>query len=89
MLPVPVRQVGALYDICGHQRSPPPQFRLGTGGEEKILQPPALVVSATTVYKTFEPTDLTSTYSMCTRRIFGGIQHRTEAFWSRYRCSNH
>ncbi|GFW55012.1 hypothetical protein TNCV_2786271 [Trichonephila clavipes] len=44
---------------------------------------PAPVVSATTAYKTFEPTDLTITYSVCTRRVFGGIEHRTQAFRSR------
>ncbi|GFV10869.1 hypothetical protein TNCV_4706361 [Trichonephila clavipes] len=27
-------------------------------------------------YKTFGPTDLTSTYSVCTRRVFGGIEPR-------------
>ncbi|GFY20801.1 hypothetical protein TNCV_1120351 [Trichonephila clavipes] len=37
----------------------------------------------------FGPTDLMSTYSMCTRRIFGGIGHRTQAFRSGVRCSNH
>ncbi|GFT50735.1 SVWC domain-containing protein [Trichonephila clavipes] len=45
-------------------------FRHGTGGEGNILQPPALVVFAATVYKTFGPTDLTSKYSVCIRRCF-------------------
>ncbi|GFS92823.1 hypothetical protein TNCV_1162131 [Trichonephila clavipes] len=40
-------------------------------------------------HNTFGPTDLTSTYSVCTRRIFGGIWHRTKAFRSGVRCSNH
>ncbi|GFX00088.1 hypothetical protein TNCV_3080841 [Trichonephila clavipes] len=40
-------------------------------------------------YKTFGPTDLTSTYSVCTRRVFGAIGYRTQAFWSGVRCSNH
>ncbi|GFW06003.1 hypothetical protein TNCV_4477971 [Trichonephila clavipes] len=31
-------------------------------------------------HKTFGPTDLTSTYSVCTRRVIGGIGHRTQAF---------
>ncbi|GFW20965.1 uncharacterized protein TNCV_1714721 [Trichonephila clavipes] len=39
-------------------------------------------------HKTFGPTDLTSTYSMCTRRVFGGIGHRTQAFRSEVRYSN-
>ncbi|GFV67618.1 transposable element Tc1 transposase [Trichonephila clavipes] len=50
-------------------RSPPPQFRHGTGGEGNILQLPALVVSAATTHKTFGPTDITSTYSVYTQRV--------------------
>ncbi|GFW13131.1 hypothetical protein TNCV_3330631 [Trichonephila clavipes] len=34
-------------------------------------------------HKTFGPTDLMSTYSVCTRRVFGGIGHRTRAFRQR------
>ncbi|GFX84130.1 uncharacterized protein TNCV_4859381 [Trichonephila clavipes] len=82
-------KVGLLYDRWRHHLSPPPQFRHGTGGEGNILQPPALVVSAATAHKTFEPTDLTSTYSVCTRRVFGSIGHRTQAFRSGVRCPNH
>ncbi|GFT82009.1 uncharacterized protein TNCV_3909541 [Trichonephila clavipes] len=89
MFPEPVRQVGLLYDRWRHHRSPPPQFRHGTGGEGNILQASALVVSTATAHKTFEPTDSTSTYAMCTRRVFGGIGHRTQAFRSRVRYSNH
>ncbi|GFU59832.1 hypothetical protein TNCV_2987881 [Trichonephila clavipes] len=37
-------------------------------------------------HKTFGPTDLTSTYSVCTR-VFGGIRHRTQAFRSGVRYS--
>ncbi|GFW41141.1 hypothetical protein TNCV_841821 [Trichonephila clavipes] len=37
----------------------------------------------------YRPTDLTSTYSVCTQRVFGGIGHRTQAFRSGVRCSNH
>ncbi|GFV22065.1 uncharacterized protein TNCV_4527501 [Trichonephila clavipes] len=77
--PVPVRQVRLLYDRWRHHRSPPPQFRHRTGGEGNIHQPPALVVSAATAHKTFGPTDLTSTYAVCIRRVFGGIGHRTQA----------
>ncbi|GFX04104.1 hypothetical protein TNCV_3972531 [Trichonephila clavipes] len=40
-------------------------------------------------HKTFGPTDLTSMYSVCIQRVFGGIGHRTKAIWSRVRCSNH
>ncbi|GFY26664.1 uncharacterized protein TNCV_2879921 [Trichonephila clavipes] len=89
MLLVPVRQAGLLYYRWRHHRSPPPLFRHGTGGEGNILQPPALLVSAETAHKTFGPTDLTSTCSVCTRRVFGGIEHRTLAFPSGVRCSNH
>ncbi|GFU88352.1 hypothetical protein TNCV_847451 [Trichonephila clavipes] len=28
-------------------------------------------------------------YSVCTWRVFGGIEHRTQAFRSRVQCSNH
>ncbi|GFU21716.1 hypothetical protein TNCV_3123161 [Trichonephila clavipes] len=52
---------------------PPPQFSHGTEEEENFLQYPALVISA---HKTSEPTDLMSTYSVCTRRVFGGIESR-------------
>ncbi|GFX49735.1 hypothetical protein TNCV_3072881 [Trichonephila clavipes] len=31
-------------------------------------------------HKAFGSTDLTSTFSVCTRRVFGGIGHRTQAF---------
>ncbi|GFS74811.1 uncharacterized protein TNCV_1395131 [Trichonephila clavipes] len=72
MLPEPVRQVRLLYDRWRLHRFPPPQFRHETGREGNILQPPALVVSAATAHKTFGPTDLMSTYSVCTRRVFGG-----------------
>ncbi|GFU59889.1 hypothetical protein TNCV_4726551 [Trichonephila clavipes] len=43
-----------------------------TRGEGNILQNPTPVISAATVLKVFGPTDLTSTYSVCTRRVFGG-----------------
>ncbi|GFW91405.1 uncharacterized protein TNCV_3375711 [Trichonephila clavipes] len=76
MLPEPVRQVGLPYGRWRHHRSPPPQFRHGTGWERNILQPPAIVVSAVTAHKTFGPSDLTSTYSVCSRRVFGGIGHQ-------------
>ncbi|GFX51661.1 hypothetical protein TNCV_5013641 [Trichonephila clavipes] len=33
-------------------------------------------------HKTFEPTDSMSTYAVCTRRVFGGIGHRTQAILS-------
>ncbi|GFS94370.1 uncharacterized protein TNCV_2014061 [Trichonephila clavipes] len=89
MLPEPVRHVGLLNDKWKHHQSPPPQFRHGTVGEGNILQPPALVVSAVTSHKIFGPNDLTSTYSLCAWRVFGGIGHRTQAFRSGIRCSNH
>ncbi|GFV09170.1 uncharacterized protein TNCV_4077721 [Trichonephila clavipes] len=62
--------------------STPPQFRHGTGGEENILQPPAPVVSAATSHKTFGPNDLTSMYSVCTRKVFGGIETRPSSLES-------
>ncbi|GFX03678.1 uncharacterized protein TNCV_2112501 [Trichonephila clavipes] len=73
--------VALLYDRGRHHLSQPPQFKHGTGEEENILQPSVPVVSAATTHKIF-PTDLTSTYSLCTRREFGGIGHRTQALRS-------
>ncbi|GFU87158.1 hypothetical protein TNCV_2715061 [Trichonephila clavipes] len=40
-------------------------------------------------HKPFGPTDLTSTYAVCTRRVFGSIEHRTQAVRSGFRCCNH
>ncbi|GFX53405.1 hypothetical protein TNCV_2946441 [Trichonephila clavipes] len=40
-------------------------------------------------HRKFGSTDLTSTYAVCTPRIFGGIGHQTQAFRSRVLCSNH
>ncbi|GFX64287.1 hypothetical protein TNCV_1500111 [Trichonephila clavipes] len=57
-----------------------PSYWHGTGGEGNILQVPPPGVSAATANMTFGPTDLTSTYSMCTRRVFGGIGHRAHVF---------
>ncbi|GFU98451.1 hypothetical protein TNCV_3652821 [Trichonephila clavipes] len=51
------------YDRWRHHRSPPSQFRHGTGEDGNILHSPALVISAATVHKIFGPTDLTSTYN--------------------------
>ncbi|GFW37270.1 hypothetical protein TNCV_2632541 [Trichonephila clavipes] len=73
-------------DRWRHHLSPPPQFRHGTEGEGNILQSPALVIQPT---RLFRPTDLTSTYSVCTWRVFDGIGHQTQAFQSGVRYSNH
>ncbi|GFW52855.1 uncharacterized protein TNCV_2394341 [Trichonephila clavipes] len=75
--------------IATPPRSPSPPFRHGTGGEENILQPPALLISAATIHRTFEPTNLTSTYFLRARRVFGCIGYRTQSFRSGVRCSNH
>ncbi|GFX68261.1 hypothetical protein TNCV_1808151 [Trichonephila clavipes] len=40
-------------------------------------------------YKTLRPTDLKITYSVCTRRVFDAIGHRTQAFRSGVLRSNH
>ncbi|GFX18911.1 hypothetical protein TNCV_322161 [Trichonephila clavipes] len=58
-----------------------------TGGKHSPA--PAPGVSAATAHKTFGPIDLTSTDSVCTRKVFGGIGHRTQAFRSRVRYPNH
>ncbi|GFV95239.1 hypothetical protein TNCV_1293571 [Trichonephila clavipes] len=72
-------------DRWRHQRSPPPQFKHRTDGKGNILQSPALVIKP----KTLGPTDLTSTYSVCTRRVFMASGIRTQAFRSGVRCRNH
>ncbi|GFW56624.1 hypothetical protein TNCV_1863341 [Trichonephila clavipes] len=66
-----------------------PQFNHGTLGEGNILQPPAPVVCAATAHKIFGPIDLTSTYSVRTWGVFGGIDHRTQILRSGARCCNH
>ncbi|GFX13339.1 hypothetical protein TNCV_2907611 [Trichonephila clavipes] len=60
--------------------------RHGTEGEGNNSQVPCNHDSA---QKTFGPTDLTSTYFVCTRRVFGGLWHRTQTFRSGVRCSNY
>ncbi|GFX79849.1 uncharacterized protein TNCV_4981611 [Trichonephila clavipes] len=60
----------------------------GIGEEGNIHQHPAPMVSAAIAHSTFGPTDLMSTYTMCTRRVFGGIGHRTQVLQSGVRCSN-
>ncbi|GFS62224.1 RNase H domain-containing protein [Trichonephila clavipes] len=73
-------------DRWRHHLSPPPQFRHGTEGGGKYSLVPCTRDSA---HKTFGPTDLTSTYSVCTRGGFGGLGHRTHSFRSGVRCSKH
>ncbi|GFY27414.1 hypothetical protein TNCV_2070341 [Trichonephila clavipes] len=63
--------------------------RMELHGREILSCPPAAVVSAATNRKTFERTDLTSTYSVCTQVVFGGIKHRTQAPRSGVRSFNH
>ncbi|GFU06755.1 hypothetical protein TNCV_4353201 [Trichonephila clavipes] len=53
-----------------------------TEGEGNILQSLRSRLSP----QDFGPTNLTSTYSVCTRRVFGGIGHRAQAFRSGVRC---
>ncbi|GFT71174.1 hypothetical protein TNCV_3001801 [Trichonephila clavipes] len=62
-----------------------PNFGMELKGREIFSSP----CTRDSTHKTFGPTDLTSTCSLCTRRVFGGIGHRTQAFWSGVRCSNH
>ncbi|GFT81423.1 uncharacterized protein TNCV_3672991 [Trichonephila clavipes] len=65
---MPEPETGLLQDRWRHPLSLPQHFKHGTGGEGNILQPLAPVVSMT-AHKTFVPTDLTSTYSVRTRRL--------------------
>ncbi|GFY23540.1 retrovirus-related Pol polyprotein from transposon RE1 [Trichonephila clavipes] len=67
----------------------PLQVRHETGGKRNILQPPAPGGSAEITQKIFGPTDLTSAYTVCTRKVFGSPKHGTQAFRSEARCSNH
>ncbi|GFW80188.1 hypothetical protein TNCV_460961 [Trichonephila clavipes] len=87
MLPEPVRQVRLLYDRWGHHRSLRPQFRYGIGGEENILQPLYSWFPLQPPTRILDPSDLTSTYSVCTRRVFGAIGYRTQALWLGVQCS--
>ncbi|GFV83567.1 hypothetical protein TNCV_5120571 [Trichonephila clavipes] len=73
-------------DRWRHHLSPPPQFCYGTGWEGNILQSPALEIQPT---RLSDNTDLTSTFSVCTRRVFGGIGHRKQAFRSEVLYPNH
>ncbi|GFV70495.1 uncharacterized protein TNCV_2868411 [Trichonephila clavipes] len=61
-------------------------FAMGLEGREKFSSP---LHSYNSVHNTFGPIVLMSTYSVCTRRVFGGIGHRTQAFQSGVRGSNH
>ncbi|GFX81257.1 hypothetical protein TNCV_1828941 [Trichonephila clavipes] len=58
--------------------SPPPQCRHGTEGKGDILRPlhSGFSLSLSAHNQTFGPPDLTSPYSVCTRRVFGGIEPR-------------
>ncbi|GFX29599.1 hypothetical protein TNCV_4776711 [Trichonephila clavipes] len=56
---------------------------------EATIAIPASVISAVNGHKTFGPTDITRTYSVYTRKVFGGIGHRAQALLSGIRCSNH
>ncbi|GFV31269.1 hypothetical protein TNCV_1640211 [Trichonephila clavipes] len=59
-------------------------FAMGLEGREYSPVP----CTRDSAHKTFGPTDLKSTYSVRTRRVFGGIGHRTQAFRFGVRCSN-
>ncbi|GFT25642.1 hypothetical protein TNCV_1965521 [Trichonephila clavipes] len=57
-------------------------FVMRQGGGVKYSAVPCTRDSA---HKTFKLTDLTNTYSVCTRRVFSGIGHRTQALRSEVR----
>ncbi|GFV92722.1 hypothetical protein TNCV_1375721 [Trichonephila clavipes] len=75
-------------DRWRHHLPPPPQFCHETEGEGNIFLFSSPLYSSFSP-KTFGPTDLTSTYSVCIRRVFGGLEHQIQAFRSGVRCSNH
>ncbi|GFY25341.1 hypothetical protein TNCV_2484611 [Trichonephila clavipes] len=56
-----------------------PNFAMELEGR-KIYSP--IPCTRDSAHKTFGPTDLTNTHSVRTRREFGGIGHRTQAFRS-------
>ncbi|GFU78203.1 hypothetical protein TNCV_5007841 [Trichonephila clavipes] len=58
------------------------------GKEMNILQPLALTVSAATAHKTFGLTDLKSTFSVCTRWVFGGTDIEPRTFGRVVECSS-
>ncbi|GFT68354.1 hypothetical protein TNCV_659561 [Trichonephila clavipes] len=80
-------QVIFLHDRWRHHLFLPPQLRHETEGERSLA--PCIRGFCCAPHKTFGPSDLTSTYSVCTRRVFGSIGHRTQALRSGVLCSNH
>ncbi|GFT33250.1 hypothetical protein TNCV_4767351 [Trichonephila clavipes] len=68
-----IRMLSCSTTATQENQGPCNEKRHGTEGEGNILQSPALEDSA---HKTFVPTVLTSTYSECTQRVFGGIEPR-------------
>ncbi|GFX44182.1 hypothetical protein TNCV_4119781 [Trichonephila clavipes] len=78
-------QVGLLHDRwCDTTNFHLHNLGLDWGGGKHS---PAPSVFAATTHKTLRPTDLTSTCSVCTRKIFGCIGHRTHALQSGVRFS--
>ncbi|GFU05442.1 transposable element Tcb2 transposase [Trichonephila clavipes] len=73
-------QARSMWNVTDWQKvvfSDESRFVLGTDDNRvRVWRHPALVVSAAIAHKIFGPTDLTSTYSVCTRRVFGGIEPR-------------
>ncbi|GFX35462.1 hypothetical protein TNCV_102691 [Trichonephila clavipes] len=66
-----LRLVGLLYNRWRHHL-----HNLGMSRRGRKYSP-APVVSPATIHKTFEPTELTSTY-VCTRSVLGGIGNRIQ-----------
>ncbi|GFU95384.1 hypothetical protein TNCV_5015931 [Trichonephila clavipes] len=60
--------------------APPISTSHNLGMELKGREIFSVLCTRDSAHKTFGPTDLTSTYSVCTRRVYGGIGHRTQAF---------
>ncbi|GFX03100.1 uncharacterized protein TNCV_4288831 [Trichonephila clavipes] len=60
---------GSMRNVSNQKVTPSIVMSVGhrTVEEGNILQPPAPVISAVTAHETFGPTDLTSTYYVCTR----------------------
>ncbi|GFW54530.1 hypothetical protein TNCV_2232041 [Trichonephila clavipes] len=66
-----LRQVRLLHDSWRHHLSPTPQFRHRPEGKE-IFSSALHPRFSATAHSTFGLADLTSAYSVCTLRVFGG-----------------
>ncbi|GFX60783.1 hypothetical protein TNCV_4977591 [Trichonephila clavipes] len=89
LLDISIGTVSKVVTAC-MQRSKTSSLKQKSGQKEKLgmnwrgenFLNPTPVVFAVTTSKNFRPTYLTRTYSVCTRRVFGGMGHRTQGLRS-------